>query len=128
VGTLSTLLFVLATACATFLHRLFDLRVLLRRTLVYGLLLALMLGAYSTTVYMVSEHLTGSAGKVIQFVVLLIAFSFDPLRRFIEEKTDALLFGEEDSGGAPRKGRESGKGGGAGSRLTPALRFRWRRP
>jgi hypothetical protein len=93
-GPLSTLLFFLATASATFVHHLFDLRVLLRRTLVYGLLLAFVLGVYSSTVFLLSAHLTESAGKLTQFAVLLIAFSVDPLRRFLEKKTDQLLFGK----------------------------------
>jgi hypothetical protein len=96
VGTLSTLLFVLAVAYATFLHGLFDLKVLLRKTLVYGLLLAFVLGTYRTTLFLLSQYLTGGAGKLGQFAVLLIAFSVDPLRRFLEKKTDHLLFGEPD--------------------------------
>jgi hypothetical protein len=126
-GTLSTLLFVLAVAYATFLHGLFDLRVLLRRTLVYGLLLAFVLGAYSSAVFVVSQYLTESAGKVTQFAVLLIAFSFDPLRRFLEEKTDHLLFGERDSEGTRKKRRGSEKSERTGSRFALALLFPWRR-
>lgn len=32
-----------------------------------------------------------SGGNVAQFVVLFLAFSFDPLRRFLEDKADDLL-------------------------------------
>lgn len=118
VGTLSTLLFLLAVAWATFLHRLFDLRVMLRRALGYGLLLALVLGAYSSTVFVISEYLTGSAGKGIQFAVLLVVFSFDPLRRFLEEKTDSLLFGGPGGARAHHKGRGSSEGGRDARRLA----------
>jgi hypothetical protein len=114
VGTLSTLLFVLAIAYATFLHGLFDLRVLLRRTLVYGLLLAFVLGTFSSTVFVISEYLTDSTGKLTQFAVLFIAFSLDPLRRFLEEKTDHLLFGKHGSQRARQKRRPSEKGERAG--------------
>ena len=92
-GTLSTLLFVLAVAYATFAHRLFDLRVAIRKALVYGVLLAFVLGAYGSAVYLVTEHLTEGAGRFVQFAVLMIAFSLDPLRKFLEGKAERLLFG-----------------------------------
>lgn len=116
VGTLSTLAFVLAVGVATFFHGLFDLRVILRETLVYGLLLTFVLGAYSSAVFVISQHLTSNAEKWTQFVVLFLAFSFDPLRRFLEKKTDQLLFGERDRPGASRL-----------SPLSLALLFPWRR-
>ena len=65
----------------------------LRAALVYGVLLAFVLGAYSSTIFVLTQYLTDGAGKLAQFSVLLIAFSFDPLRRFLEGKVDALLFG-----------------------------------
>jgi hypothetical protein len=127
VGTLSTLLFVLAIAYATFLHGLFDLRVLLRRTLVYGLLLAFVVGTYRSAVLVLSQYFTAGAGTVMQFAVLLIAFSVDPLRRFLEKKTDHLLFGEQDTERAPRK-RRSAKDERTRSHFALVLFFPWRRP
>ena len=62
-GALSTLLFLLAIAYATLWRRLFDLRVLVRRALVYGLLLAFVLGAYSSAVFVVSQYLTTGSGS-----------------------------------------------------------------
>ncbi len=106
IGALSTLLFVLTIAYATFLHGLFDLRIVLRETLVYGLLLTFVLGAYSSAIFLVSEVLTSDTGKVTRFAVLLIAFSFDPLRRFLEAKTDRLLFGRREAHG--KKDRRKG--------------------
>ncbi len=127
-GTLSTLVFVFTVAYATFIHRLFELRVMVRETLVYGILLAWVLGAYSSAVFVVSQHLTTGAEKLTQFVVLFLAFSFDPLRRFLEEKTDLLLFGDrgvDEKQGKHRHGKKRSRGG---SRLTLALLFPWRRP
>lgn len=127
VGPLSTILFVLAIAFATLVHRLFELRVVVRETLVYGILLAWVLGAYSSTVFVVSQHLTAGAEKLTQFVVLFLAFSFDPLRRFLEEKTDRLLFGErgDDEPRGKRRGRSKVER--AGGRFTLALLFPWHR-
>jgi hypothetical protein len=93
VGTLATLFFVLAVAYAVFVHGLFDLRIVIRETLVYGILLAFVLGGYSSAVFLITEYLTKGEDKLTHFAVLLIAFSFDPLRRFLEKKADQLLFG-----------------------------------
>jgi hypothetical protein len=56
--------------------------------------------------------------------VPLIAFIFDPLRRFLEEKTDRLLFGERGVQGQGR--RQRGRNIRSGSRFTMALLFPWR--
>jgi len=100
VGTLSVLLFLFAAARAVFSHQLFGLGDALRRTAVYGLLLAFVLGGYSSTVVLLTEFVTGGGGaaaaaldRLTQFVVLLLAFSLDPLRRLLERKADGLLFG-----------------------------------
>lgn len=95
VGTLSTILFLLAVAYAIVKHHLFDIRVLLRKTLVYGLLLSLVLAAYSAIALLVTDHLAqASASGVSRFGVLILAFSFDPIRRFLEKRIDHLLFRE----------------------------------
>lgn len=119
VGTLSTVLFILAVAYATFIHRLFDLQVVVRKTLVYGVLLTFVLGAYSSAVFVLSQHLTSGADKLTQLVVLFLAFSFDPLRRFLEEKTDRLLFG--------KRAEEGKRGKRRGARTVLALLFPWSR-
>lgn len=93
IGTLSTILFLLAVGWAVARHQLFDLRLFLSRTLVYGLLLSLVVSAYSAVVVLVTERLTaGNQDALTQFSVLVIASSFDPVRRFLEAKVDALLF------------------------------------
>jgi len=95
VGTLATILFLLAVAYAISVHHLFDIRLLVRKTLVYGLLLSFVLGAYTSVVLLVTQHLTaagGNSGPFTQFGVLVIASSFDPLRRYLEKRVDRLLF------------------------------------
>ena len=97
IGALSTLFFVLSIAYATFVHRLFDLGIVLRETLVYGILMTFVVGVYSSAVLLFTQYVTEGAGQLMKFAVLLIAFSFDPLRRFLEKKTDGLLFGSRGS-------------------------------
>lgn len=78
-----------------------------------------------------TQHLTGEAGtdKLVQFVVLLIAFSFDPLRRFLEIKTDQLLFGERQTSGKVGAGKKRGKErrNRKGQAALLAILFPWRR-
>ncbi|MES2461998.1 MAG: histidine kinase N-terminal 7TM domain-containing protein [Armatimonadota bacterium] len=94
VGPLSTLLFLLAVAYAVARHRLFDFRLFVRRTLVLGLLLSFALAAYSAFVLLATDRFTGEGSTTLtRFGVLVIAFSFDPLRRFLENRIDRLLFG-----------------------------------
>lgn len=110
VGPLSTVLFASAIAYAVFVHRLFGVRVVLRTALVYGVLLAFVLGAYSSTVFVLAQYFTDGAGKGAQFCVFFIAFSFAPLRRFLEGKVDKLLFGGRGEMGDPKlKPRRPGR-------------------
>lgn len=105
VGVLSAFGFVSAVAYTTLVLRLFDLGVFVRKGLVYGLLLTLAIGIYSSAVALLSQHLTENAGSLAQFVVLLIAFSFDPLRRLLEKKVDNWLF-EDEEDESTRKARD----------------------
>jgi hypothetical protein len=146
-GALSTLLFLLAIAYATLWRGLFELRVLAARTLLFGILLAFVLGSYSSALFVIAQFLTESAGKWTQFAVLFIAFSLDPLRRYLEKKIDSLLFSSRSKSrpksresqrperaepgenrerhGKPRHGRRRGSARGVG-RSPLALVFPWR--
>ncbi len=76
VGALSTLLFIGASLWAIFAYRLFDIRLIVRRTLVYGLLLSFVLAAYSSVAFLVTDYLAGKGtGTFTKFGVLVIAFS-----------------------------------------------------
>lgn len=92
-GPLSTLLFLFAVAYAVVRHQLFDIRIFLRKTLILGLVFSLLLAAYSAMALILTDRFasTESSG-VTRFGVLVLAFSFDPIRRFLEKKIDSLLF------------------------------------
>jgi hypothetical protein len=92
IGPFSTVLFLLAVGYAIVRHRLFNVHVFLRKTLVYGLLLSLALAVYSSLVLLATDHVAAGSNLLTRFGVLVIAFSFDPLRRLFEKKIDALLF------------------------------------
>jgi hypothetical protein len=92
-GPLSTAAFLIAVGYAVLKHRLFDLRFLVLRTLVLGVLGSLALAAYGAVVVLATERFAGDgAGTFTKFGVLVIALSFDPLRRKLEQKVDRLLF------------------------------------
>lgn len=107
VGVISTLFFACSVGWATFMHRLFDVRAIIRETLVYGVLLALVLSAYSSAVFLITEYLTDGADKMTKCAVLVIAFSLDPIRRLLETKTDRLLFGEREGSSKEKKQRSN---------------------
>ena len=94
-GPLSTVLLLLAVAYAVVRHQLFDIRIFLRRTLILGVALSLVLGAYSALVLLATDRFASSeSGGLTRFGVLVLAFSFDPIRRFLEKSIDRLLFPE----------------------------------
>jgi hypothetical protein len=96
VGPLSTLAFLVCVAYAVVRHQLFDIRVFVRRTLVLGIALSLVLAAYSALVLLATDAFaTSESGGVTRFGVLVLAFSFDPIRRFLEKRIDRLLFPEQ---------------------------------
>lgn len=90
VGPLSTILFLAAIAYAVLKHRLFSIRLFVKRALVYGILLSLALAAYSAFLILATERFAGS-DSFSRFGMLLVAFSFDPLRRVLEKHIDRLM-------------------------------------
>jgi hypothetical protein len=97
VGPLSTALFLLAVGYAVARHRLFDVRLFVRRTLVASLLLSFVLAAYGAVVVLATERFAGEGqGTLTRFGVLFIALSFDPLRRYLERQVDRRLFRDRD--------------------------------
>ena len=92
-GPLSTALFLLAVGYAVLKHKLFNLRLLVRKTLVLGLLGSLALAAYGAVVVLAADRFAGEGtGTLTRFGVLVIALTFDPLRRTLEKRVDKLLF------------------------------------
>lgn len=76
-------------------HQLFDIKVLIRGTLVLGTALSLVLACYSALVLLATDRLASNeSGGLTRFGVLVLAFSFDPIRRSLEKSIDKLLFPE----------------------------------
>jgi signal transduction histidine kinase len=88
---------VIATGIAILRYRLWDIDIVINRTLVYGSLTALIVGLYVLIV--------GSAGTVLQtggslpislFATGIVAASFQPMRERLQRGVNRLMFGERD--------------------------------
>lgn len=97
-GTFSTILFSTGLAYAIVRHRLLDIKAVVARSVAYILLLLALAGLYVTVLFSLSSLVfseTGNyAGQSLISVVLavILAFSFQPLRRFFERFTDRLFY------------------------------------
>jgi len=100
-GPLSSLFFVGFSAYAIVAQRLFDVRLLIRRTFVYSLMLAVLAGTFAV-LEKGTEHLllpllgqSRSFGSDL-FAALLVGFAADPLKRWLRHlATNRLFQGEE---------------------------------
>jgi signal transduction histidine kinase len=96
-GFLSTLFIIGFIGYAIANHRLFNIRLLVARSLAYLLLLGTLAGLYGLGIFAISSVFFRNSIPLIQtsaFVVLalFIAFTLQPLRRFFEKITDRIFF------------------------------------
>lgn len=79
-------------------HDLFDVRPLVARSLAYTLLLVTLGGLYATAIFGVSRlffasnQITSFQQAIYTILAVLLAFTFQPLRRFFEHATDRFFF------------------------------------
>lgn len=90
------LLFPLSLAIAIWRHQLFDIDVIIRRTLVYGSLTILLVSFYFITVLFLQRAFTEISGQqstiAIVITTLVIAALFNPLRIQIQQLIDRRFF------------------------------------
>ena len=81
---------------AIYLYNIYDLSIVVRRSLVYGLLSVLLIGIYLVTVATVSVVLGGgdSAAPAL-LATIVIALGFAPLRDWLQNLVRRLLYGDE---------------------------------
>jgi hypothetical protein len=80
-----------SVAVAVFKYRLYDIDRLINRTLVYGLLTALLIGVYAGLVFLLGELLdpaTGDSALAVAASTLAVAALFQPARRRVQELVD----------------------------------------
>jgi signal transduction histidine kinase len=97
-GTCFILIFISFSAFAIIRHRLFNIRLLIARSLAYILLLATLGAIYGLAVFGVSSTFfpSNSASKTQLLLntalAIVLAFTFQPLRRLFEHITDKFFF------------------------------------
>ncbi|HEX7456762.1 MAG TPA: ATP-binding protein, partial [Candidatus Nanoarchaeia archaeon] len=97
-GIYGLLFLIGSTTYAIVRHRLLDIEVIIRRSVVYSTLLAILIGMYSLLVSVLNRvFLPGTAAgafpKVTDLIaIVIVAFSVDPLRKYIERATDKIFF------------------------------------
>ncbi len=96
-GVYSTLFFVGTTSYAIIKHRLMDIRLVVARTVTYSILVTLIAVFYIGSTILISNTLlstTTTNGQLTLYTVLtlIVAFTFQPMRRFLEEYTDKIFF------------------------------------
>jgi signal transduction histidine kinase len=99
-GPVGSLFFVGSSAYSIVAHRLFDIRLLIRRTLVYAGLLFVLTALFSALVLGLTNALRQVLGEgyalgVSLGAALLIGLGVEPLRRGLETATDSFLFQRE---------------------------------
>jgi hypothetical protein len=80
-----------SVAVAVFKYRLYDIDRLINRTLVYGLLTALLIGVYAALVFLLGRLLdpaTGDSALAVAASTLAVAALFQPARRRLQEQVD----------------------------------------
>jgi hypothetical protein len=77
-------------------HRLFDIDLIIRRTLLYAVITGLLVGVYALSVFVLQNLVGGVVGEnsplTVAVSTLLIAALFNPLRRRLQDVIDRRLY------------------------------------
>jgi two-component system NarL family sensor kinase len=88
---LSFTLIPIAATIAVLRHRMFDIRLVVSRTVLYGLLTAGVIGAYFGLVALLDRVLRGAGAPVV--ATLAVALAFNPVRVRLQRLVDRALYG-----------------------------------
>lgn len=100
ISPITTIFFIGFTSYAIIKHRLMDIRFVVARSVVYSLLLVMLAGFYSSSIFFIQELFFDAAfapGYIFIQIVLAtaMAFMFQPLRRWLTKITDSIFFKEQ---------------------------------
>ncbi len=88
---------VIATAFAIFRYRLYDIDLIVNRTLVYGSLTMLVVGIYVLIVGALGTFFQAQGNLIIALLATgIVAVLFQPLRERLQRGVNRLIFGERD--------------------------------
>ncbi|HSH31451.1 MAG TPA: ATP-binding protein [Candidatus Saccharimonadales bacterium] len=97
-GPFSTVLMIAGFSYAIIKHRLFDIRLVVARSVAYILLLTTLAGLYGVAIFgatqlLFPQNTTTTAQNTVNIILaIILAFTFQPLRRFFEHATDQIFF------------------------------------
>lgn len=97
-GPVSTVFFIGFTTYAIIAHQLFDIRIIIKRTLVYSGLLLFALGTYSAIIFFFTQLFGGENTLDTKtflanlVAATLIALGFEPIKQTLTKATDKYLF------------------------------------
>ena len=95
---MAQLAFVTSLVIAVSKHRLFDINVLINRTLVYGVLTAVVVGIYVLLVGLLGALFASSASPIVSLLATgAVALLFQPLRQRLQLAVNRLIYGERDN-------------------------------
>jgi len=94
-----SLILIAAVTYAIIKHRLFDIRLIIARSVSYSLLLVILGVIYSSGLFIVSTLITKESTPTSSLIsstvlALVIAYTFQPLRGLLEKSTDKIFFKE----------------------------------
>lgn len=95
----SSLFFNIAVAYSIIKHRLMDIRLVLARTLSYTILFLIIIFIYIDVLYVLGNRLFDQSINNNQLILsivvsVLVVYTFQPLKRFLEKITDKIFFKE----------------------------------
>jgi signal transduction histidine kinase len=98
-GNIGVTFYVLIIAYGILAKNLFNIRLAVSRTIVYTSIFGIILAAYGATVFILISlfNTTFNWGIFLTNIIsaTIIGFSFEPIRNFLQEKTDHFLFKKE---------------------------------
>jgi Signal transduction histidine kinase len=83
-------------AAAVLRYRLFDISVIVRRSLVYGTLTAALIGVYIVVVLLLGRVFESPANVSALLATAVVAVLFQPLREWLRRRVSRLIFGARD--------------------------------
>jgi len=90
-------IFPMCIGIAILRYRLYDIDIIIRRTLVYGILTVCVVGVYVLVVGALGALIGTSGNLVIELVATgLVAVLFQPLRAWVQRGVNRLLYGQRD--------------------------------
>lgn len=92
----SVTLIIIAIGISILRHNLWDVDTLINRTVVYGLLTTIVTGLYVLSVSFLSIAFDGDTLIYSLIATALVAVSFHPLRDWIDQTINRLMFGHRD--------------------------------